>query len=45
MKLKLFLKQYYWYLRTTAEIKKIIVKINPDMGEAVKKFFGGEKNG
>lgn len=30
MKLKLFLKQYYWYLRTTAEIKKIIVKINPE---------------
>ncbi len=30
MKLKLYLKQFYPYLRLSAEIKKLIVKINPE---------------
>ena len=30
MKLKLFLKQYYWYQRLSAEIKRLIVKIDPE---------------
>ena len=35
----------YLILMEAGSIAENIVKINPDMGEAVKKFFGGEKNG
>ena len=35
----------YLILMEVGSIAENIVKINPDMGEAVKKFFGGEKHG
>lgn len=30
MKLKLFLKQYYWYLRLSSEVKRLIVMVSPE---------------
>ena len=35
----------YLILMEVGSIAENIVKINPDMGEVVKKFFGGEKHG
>ena len=35
----------YLIVMEVGSVTENIVKINPDMAEAVKKFFGGEKNG
>ena len=35
----------YLILMEVGSVTENIVKINPDMAEAVKKFFGGEKHG
>ena len=35
----------YLILMEVGSVTENIVKINPELAEAVKKFFGGEKNG
>lgn len=35
----------YLIAMEVGSVTENIIKINPDMAEAVKKFFGGEKNG